>query len=99
LQKPRRNFIECWIFDVIRWHLYRKSDATSEEEFVKILHQASPINHVEQIQVPVLLVHGGADTSVRLEQSRPLQQRFLELSKSMDVRPTFQTYLLTRPIQ
>ncbi len=83
--KERRNFIERWIFDVIRWHFYRESGATSEEEFVEILREASPINHVEQIQVPVLLVHGDADTSARLEESQRLQQKLIELNKPVEL--------------
>jgi dipeptidyl aminopeptidase/acylaminoacyl peptidase len=83
--KERRNFIERWIFDVIRWHFYRESGAASEEEFVKILHEASPINHVEQIQAPVLLVHGDADTSARLEESQRLQQKFMQLNKPVEL--------------
>jgi dipeptidyl aminopeptidase/acylaminoacyl peptidase len=83
--KPRRNFIERWIFDIIRWHFYRESGATSEEDFVKILRDASPINHVQNIQAPVLLVHGDADTSARLEESQRLQQKLLELHKPVEL--------------
>lgn len=83
--KKRRNFIERMVFKVIRWHFYNESGATSEQQFVKILHDASPINHVEQIQVPVLLVHGDADTSARLEESQRLQQKLAELHKPVDL--------------
>ena len=83
--KERRNFIERWIFDVIRWHFYRESGAASEQEFMQILHDASPINHVKDIQVPVLLVHGDADTSARLEESQRLQEKFIELGKPVEL--------------
>jgi len=83
--KKRRNFIERMVFKVIRWHFYRESDATSEEQFVKILHDASPINYVNQIQVPVLLVHGDADTSANLEESQRLQQKLMELHKPVEL--------------
>lgn len=83
--KPRRNFIERMVFKVIRWHFYRESGATSEKQFVKLLHDASPINYAAQIQVPVLLVHGDADTSARLEESQRLQQKLLELHKPVEL--------------
>ena len=83
--KERRNFIERWVFDVIRWHFYRESGANSEDEFVKILYEASPINHAEKIQAPVLLVHGDADTSARLEESQRLQQKLIELNKPVEL--------------
>jgi len=83
--KERRNVIERWIFDVIRWHFYRESGAASEQEFEKILYDASPINHVENIQVPVLLVHGDADTSARLDESQRLQEKFIELGKPVEL--------------
>jgi dipeptidyl aminopeptidase/acylaminoacyl peptidase len=83
--KERRNFIERWIFDIIRWHFYRESGAATEQEFVQILHDASPINHVEKIQAPVLLVHGDADTSARLEESQRLAQKLLEFNKAVEL--------------
>lgn len=83
--RERRNFIERMVFKLIRWHFYRESDASSEEEFVKMLHDASPINHVDSIQVPVLLVHGDADTSADLEESQRLQQKLAALHKPVEL--------------
>jgi dipeptidyl aminopeptidase/acylaminoacyl peptidase len=83
--KQRRNYIERIVFKLIRWDFYRESDVSSEEEFVKILHEASPINHVDTIQVPVLLVHGDADTSADLEESQRLQQKLAALHKPVEL--------------
>jgi dipeptidyl aminopeptidase/acylaminoacyl peptidase len=83
--KERRNIIERMVFKLIRWHFYRQSDAASEEEFVRMLYYASPINHVDTIQVPVLLVHGDADTSADLEESERLQQRLTALHKPVEL--------------
>lgn len=83
--RERRNFIDRWIWDVIRRHFYRESGATSEEEFKQILHDASPINHVRTIHAPVLLVHGDTDTSAPLEESQRLQQKLLELGKPVEL--------------
>jgi dipeptidyl aminopeptidase/acylaminoacyl peptidase len=40
-----------------------------------MLRENSPINHVEKIKSPILLIHGTYDTQVRVQQSRDLYQR------------------------
>ncbi|WP_455205590.1 alpha/beta hydrolase family protein [Kaarinaea lacus] len=84
-EKERRNFIEDGVFAVIRYHFYQESDAQSEDEFLQILRDASPINHAENIDVPVLLVHGDADTSARLEESQRLQAKLQEYDKAVEL--------------
>lgn len=50
---------------------YRKlvGDPTDNEQR-KMLIRNSPVNHVESMQAPILLIHGDHDTQVRVSQSR-----------------------------
>jgi dipeptidyl aminopeptidase/acylaminoacyl peptidase len=40
-----------------------------------VLGKISPLRHVEQVRIPVLLIHGIEDTVVPVEQSRTLNSR------------------------
>lgn len=82
--KPR-GFIEGIVFYFIRAHFYSESGAASEEEFEDILKQASPLRHASQINVPVLLIHGGADSAARADESEKLYARFKELNKNAEL--------------
>ncbi len=48
-----------------------------------LLKEVSPVNHVEKIQVPVLLVHGDEDRSVRIEHSKRMHKRLLKANKDV----------------
>jgi dipeptidyl aminopeptidase/acylaminoacyl peptidase len=41
----------------------------------KLLRETSPINHVDKIKSPILLIHGAHDTQVRANQSRDFYKR------------------------
>lgn len=71
----RPDPIERFVYRVIRWHFYRESGARSEEEFMEMLHRASPLRHAEAIRAPVLLVHGDRDRAASVEESRRLAER------------------------
>jgi acetyl esterase/lipase len=47
------------------------------------LKQVSPINHVEQFSIPILLVHGKKDQRVPVKQSRELAERLRKAGKSV----------------
>lgn len=84
-ESEKRNFIEGWVFAVIRWHFRRESGADNEDEFKQILANASPMSHVGNIRVPVLLVHGDADTSAPLEESIRLQKKLQQQHKEVEL--------------
>lgn len=48
------------------------------------LKDASPVNHVEKIAVPVLLVHGTEDRSVRVKHSRKMARRLEKAKKEVE---------------
>ncbi len=47
------------------------------------LKQVSPINHIEQFSIPILLVHGKKDQRVPVKQSRELAERLRKAGKSV----------------
>ena len=49
----------------------------------KLLKQVSPVNHVDKIEVPVLLVHGDKDRSVRVKHSRMMNKRLQKAGKAV----------------
>lgn len=80
--KPR-GFIEGIVFYFIRSHFYDESGATSEQEFKDILKKASPLTYASQINAPVLLVHGSADTAARVDESEKLYSKLKALHKNV----------------
>lgn len=83
--KPRSNIIERLVFRIMRWHFYRESRATSEQQFLDLLKKASPLNYADQINVPVLLVHGDADTAARYGESQKLYNKLKALNKDVEL--------------
>ncbi len=84
LSAPRsRDPLETLVYRVIRWHFKRESGAPDEAEFVRMLHEASPLRQVERIRTPVLLIHGERDTSAGVEESRRLAERLDELGREV----------------
>ena len=55
---------------------YRKlvGDPTNDEDR-KMLIRNSPVNHVDSMKAPILLIHGDHDTQVRVAQSREFYRR------------------------
>lgn len=71
LVKSYRNFTN---YDVVKKQVGDDFD---------LLTQRSPITHAEKIQVPVLLVHGTKDRSVRVEQSRDMHKALRRHDKNV----------------
>jgi len=82
--KPR-GFMEGIVFYFIRSHFYDESRATSEQEFQDLLKRASPLGYADQINVPVLLVHGDADTAARYDESEKLYDKLKALKKDVEL--------------
>lgn len=72
-------------------YLVSKSRRFTSYEIVKeqigskrsLLKEVSPVNHVDKIQVPVLLVHGDQDRSVRIEHGRKMERRLRKAGKDV----------------
>jgi len=82
--KPR-GFIEGIVFYFIRSHFYTESRATSEREFQEILKKASPLRYANQINVPVLLVHGSDDSAAHVDESEKLYAELTALKKEVEL--------------
>lgn len=82
--KPK-GFIEGIVFYFMRSHFYDESGATSEKEFQELLNKASPLRYADQINVPVLLVHGDADTAARVDESKKLYTKLKALNKDVEL--------------
>lgn len=80
-----RGPIENIVFYFIRAHFYDESRATSEKEFQELLKKASPLRYAAQINVPVLLVHGDADTTARVDESEKLYTKLKALNKDVEL--------------
>jgi dipeptidyl aminopeptidase/acylaminoacyl peptidase len=78
--KPR-GLVEGLVFNFILSHFYSESGAKTDKEFRMMLKRASPMTYVKQIDVPVLLIHGDADTSARHEESEKLYTKLQEYEK------------------
>ena len=83
-EKPR-GFMEGIVFRFIRSHFYDESRAKTEQEFEALLKKASPLRHVQDINVPVLLIHGDADTAARYDESQKLYNKFKALNKEAEL--------------
>ena len=62
------------VFNLIRRHFRKRSGAATDEEFTAFLDRASPLPKADRIEVPVLLIHGDADPSAGVEESRRMAQ-------------------------
>ena len=80
-----RDWISTRVFHVIEWHFRRESGAASDAEFEEMLRLASPMTHVDAIRAPVLLVHGAADTSAGVEESRRLERALRDRGREVDL--------------
>jgi dipeptidyl aminopeptidase/acylaminoacyl peptidase len=72
-------------FSIIEWYFRRESGAKSDAEFEEMLRLASPMTHVDSLQAPILLVHGEADTSASVEESRRLERALKERGREVEL--------------
>jgi dipeptidyl aminopeptidase/acylaminoacyl peptidase len=73
------------IFSLVRRYYFNQSGASSEKEFQQILRRDSPLFHADTIVVPVQLVHGTADTSAPIDESRRLAARLVGLGRPVEL--------------
>ena len=72
-------------FRIIEWHFRRESGAATDAEFEEMLRLASPMSYVDALQAPILLVHGDADTSAPLEESKRLERALRERGREVEL--------------
>jgi dienelactone hydrolase len=82
---PRPNPLQRFVFAMIRRHFRRQSGARSEEEFQAILRRASPLYQVEQMRVPVLLIHGDQDGAAPVAESERLAAHLMALDREVEL--------------
>ncbi len=70
-------------FKIIEKHFRSESGAKTDAEFEDMLRRASPINYVESIRVPVLLIHGADDTSAPVQESERLATALREQGREV----------------
>ncbi|WP_455217332.1 alpha/beta hydrolase family protein [Kaarinaea lacus] len=78
-----RNPVESIVFYFIRSHFYSESRSSTEEEFQQLLEVASPLKYASRINVPVLLVHGDADSAASVDESEKLYNKLKALNKNV----------------
>lgn len=72
LDLSRYSFPKSLLFRGIRRYIMKELGAANWPETHNLLRAASPINHVQSIEAPVLLVHGEKDRTAPLEQVQRL---------------------------
>ncbi|HEX9783918.1 MAG TPA: prolyl oligopeptidase family serine peptidase [Opitutaceae bacterium] len=75
LRRDQPGFLRRRIVWAIRRYFWRQSGTSSEEEFQAALRRASPYHYAEEIEAPVLLIHGARDTTAPPEQSQRMADR------------------------
>jgi len=68
-------------FSIIRWYFRSQSGAANDAEFDFMLRGASAYYVAEQIEAPVLLVHGDRDTTAPVAESQRMAERLTALGK------------------
>ena len=81
----RKDFGFRVAFSIIEWHFRRESGAKSDAEFEEMLRLASPMTYVDSLHAPILLVHGEADTSASVEESRRLERALKERGREVEL--------------
>ncbi len=79
LSDPERRWSKRQAFKLVRRYFRKQSGAQTPEEFSEKLSQASALHHAEEIQTPVLLIHGDQDTTAPVGESRRMADRLREL--------------------
>ncbi|HEY7710494.1 MAG TPA: prolyl oligopeptidase family serine peptidase [Candidatus Entotheonella sp.] len=82
---PHPNLARRFVFRLIRRFFFKQSGARDEAEFQAILRRASPYAQAAHMAAPVLLIHGTADTSAPIEESRRLAARLSALGRVVDL--------------
>jgi dienelactone hydrolase len=85
LDVTRYSFPKSLLFRGIRRHFMKELGASTWEEALITLRSISPIHHVEHIQAPVLLVHGGKDRTAPLEQAQHLYRSLQSAGKRCEL--------------
>lgn len=68
----KHNIFWQMIFSLMRWDYNAESAQHNEASYQRLLTRYSAINQTEQIQVPVLIIHGDQDEVAPLQDSRRL---------------------------
>jgi dienelactone hydrolase len=77
--------LQKYICRRIRSYFYMQSGAANEEEFVTMLRRASPMFQIDTLVSPVLLIHGSADTTAPMEESKRLYTRLRGLGRKVEL--------------
>ena len=67
------------------WYTYWQKAIGDPETEASALAAASPALHAESVKVPVLLIHGGSDEIVPIEQSRRMKSALVKARKSVEL--------------
>jgi dipeptidyl aminopeptidase/acylaminoacyl peptidase len=70
----RSNPSQWILFQLARWQLRVDADASDDDEFQKMLRQASPTYMAEYLRAPTLLIHGTEDTLAPPDESERLAE-------------------------
>jgi dienelactone hydrolase len=85
LDLNRYSFPKSLWFRGVRSYVLKELQVSTWDEALKTLRAASPIHQAEQIQAPVLLIHGGKDLTAPLEQAQHLCKRMQESGRSCEL--------------
>jgi dipeptidyl aminopeptidase/acylaminoacyl peptidase len=70
----KQNLFWQMVFSVMRWEYNAESAQHNDSSHQRLLAGYSAINHIDEIQAPVLLIHGDKDAIAPLQHSRRLQR-------------------------
>jgi dipeptidyl aminopeptidase/acylaminoacyl peptidase len=85
LDMRQYSFPKSLRFWAMRRHIMRALKVTTWEETLPELRTASPINHVQGMHAPVLLIHGEMDHTVPVAQSESLCRELKAAGKSCEL--------------
>lgn len=73
------------VYRMIRRYFKKESGARNESEFMTDLQRASPLDQVNNLRAPVLLIHGASDTSAPVAQSAQLAAALGKLGRRVQI--------------
>lgn len=85
LDDPTRRGMEKLVFKLINRGFRRFSGTETEEEFRALMDNASPLEQVDRIDAPVLLIHGDRDTSASSNESEKLADGLHAAGKDVEL--------------
>src|SRR5262245_28790015 len=85
LDKERSGFGERFAFGFVQRYFRDESGASSDAEYQRLLVGASAYYVAQEINAPVLLVHGDRDTTAPVEESRRMAERLSALGKPVEL--------------